>query len=103
MLSRHPQVAQRKPRQHLRAVLKQTSVAHLRVTELAFDHPKRMFHGCMDRRFDVFDLFGQVAQSSMPLTLLRLAAMRHLRPPLAGACFSAPRVPASPNTTFSLP
>ena len=42
MSARHPQVRQREQRQHLRRVLRQAAVAHLRVAELALDHPERM-------------------------------------------------------------
>lgn len=43
-LTRHPQVAQCKQREQLRRVLGQVSIAHLHMTELAFDHAKRVFH-----------------------------------------------------------
>lgn len=40
----HPQVGQRKQRQHLRAVLGQAAITDLGVTKLALDHPEGMFH-----------------------------------------------------------
>lgn len=44
LFSLHPQVRQRKQHQHLRGVPGQTAIAHLDVTKLALDHPKRVFH-----------------------------------------------------------
>src|SRR5690606_6833030 len=42
-LPRHPQIRQRKERDELRCVLRQSAVSHLREAELALDHPKRMW------------------------------------------------------------
>lgn len=42
MSARHPQVRQREQRHQLRRVLRQTTEAHLHITELALDHPERM-------------------------------------------------------------
>lgn len=39
---RHPKVRQRKQRDQLCPALLQPAVAHLHVTEVALDHPKRM-------------------------------------------------------------
>ena len=43
-LSGHPDIGQRKQRQELGRVLGQPAIANLAVTELAFDHPKGVFH-----------------------------------------------------------
>jgi len=42
MSARHPQVRQSEQRHQLRRVLRQTTEAHLHITELALDHPERM-------------------------------------------------------------
>jgi len=42
MSARHPQVRQREQRHQLRRVLRQTTEAHLHITELALDYPERM-------------------------------------------------------------
>lgn len=48
-------------------------VACLHMPELSLDQPERVFDGCADRRLDVFDLFGQIAQGLI-LDRLDLAA-----------------------------
>ena len=40
----HPQIAQRKQHREARRVLGQAPVAHLGMTELMLDHPKRVLH-----------------------------------------------------------
>lgn len=55
-MAHHPQVGQRKQRLKLQRVLLQSSVAHLHISKLPLDHPKRVLHFRPDARLDLFHL-----------------------------------------------
>ena len=57
---RHPQVGQREQRVQLRGVLGQSAVAHLHMSKLALDHPKRVFDLGPDAGLDAFQLFDEL-------------------------------------------
>ena len=59
IMTRHPQVGQRKQRGNLRPILRQSPVAGLHVSELALDHPKRMLHLGANARLELFGLVQQ--------------------------------------------
>ena len=59
-LACHPQVDQCEQRRHLRAVLRQSLVAHLHVVELPLEHPERMLHRRTDRGLGMLQLLGDV-------------------------------------------
>lgn len=54
-LPRHPQVREHEQDEELSRVLGQATVAHLVVTKLALDNPKRAFHLGTDTGFELFD------------------------------------------------
>jgi hypothetical protein len=55
MSTRHPQVRQCEQRHQLRGVLGQATEAHLHVSELALDHPKRVLNLGPHLRLGLFD------------------------------------------------
>jgi hypothetical protein len=63
-----PQIGQREQRVQLRGVLGQSSVADLGMSELALDHPERVFDLGADAGLDLLDLLGD-----------RLAGVAHVQ------------------------
>jgi len=69
---RHPQVGKCEQCVQLRLVLDQPAVAHLHVSELALDHPERMFNLGPDARLDLLQ-WSKIAPIGVLLsTTLRL-------------------------------
>ena len=62
----------------LRRVLGQSAVAHLGVSELAFDHPKRVLYLCTDASFDLLGLLRQSAPRRVLLLLALAGAHGHV-------------------------
>ena len=65
--SGHPDIGQRKQRDELCGVFLQSPIAHLAMTELAFDHPERVFHFGAHTSLEFFSLFGERAPGRMLL------------------------------------
>ena len=65
--SSHPDIRQRKQRDELRGVFLQSPTAHLAMTELAFDYPKRVFHFGAHTGLEFFSLLGERAPGRMLL------------------------------------
>jgi hypothetical protein len=81
-LSGHPQIRQREQRDQLRGVLGQPPIAHLGVTELAFDHPKWMLDLGTHAGFELFGLIEQGAPASARLAQSAAFARAHGHLPL---------------------
>jgi len=58
-LAHRPQIGQRKQRLQLRRVLGQAAIAHLHMTELAFDDTEWVLQLGSDACLDALDLIGQ--------------------------------------------
>ena len=61
----HPQVREHKHGEELRRVLLNSAIAHLGVTKLALDNPKRVFHLGADTGLELFDLVQCGAQRTL--------------------------------------
>ena len=59
--SGHPDIGQRKQRDELCGVFLQSPIAHLAMTELAFDHPERVFQSDAHTGLEFFSLLGERA------------------------------------------
>ena len=70
LLSRHPQIRQRKECRQSRGVLLESAIAHVHTPELALDHPERVFDLGSYAGLQAFKLIGQSAEH------LRLAEYR---------------------------
>lgn len=67
---RHPQVRQREQCHQLRRVLPQAAEARLHITELALDHPERVFELRAQLRLGLFDLAIGFVQGATLIQLL---------------------------------
>lgn len=84
---RHPQVVQRKQRVQLHSVLEQPADAPLHLTELAFNHPTRVFDLATDARCNLF----QVVQGCAPRRpsvhhFVLVRSHRHVAVDVLGLC-----------------
>ena len=71
---RQVKIGQADQREHLRGILRDPLVAHLRVTELALDHTEQMLHPRTDRPHPVVETLVRLAQGT------RLAALQRHAP-----------------------
>lgn len=69
----HPQVGQRKQCVQLRRVLGQSPVAHLHMSELALDHPERVFDLGSDARLGFLQRFHDRAHGRVLVQHLAMA------------------------------
>ena len=84
MSASHPQIRQRKQRQQLCRVLGQATEARLHITELALDHPERVFDLRPYLRLGFFDLaLGFVQNTALAQFLVAAAPGGYLPDDLA--------------------
>ena len=62
LLSRHPQIRQRKECRQLRDVLLESTIARLHMPELTLDHAERVFDLGSYAGLQAFELIGQLAE-----------------------------------------
>lgn len=102
-----PQVGECEERGELRRVLFQAPVAHLHITELPLDHPKRVLYLGTNARLGAFELIqkrsqrGVLVQHSAPARAHRHVPVHAER--LGLFALGHALVPASANTSLSSP
>jgi hypothetical protein len=74
LAAHHPQVGEREQRVQLRRVLGQPAIANLHMAELAFDHPKWVFHLGTDAGLETLQFVDQPAR--IPALVQRSAFAR---------------------------
>lgn len=102
----HPQVGQHEQRTQPLGALRQASVSHLGVAELALDHPKRVLNLGPGAGLDALNLLGQASINCVRSSSLRLPGRMTLfqhTPSLASGRLPAPWQPPSPYASFSRP
>ncbi len=78
LASHHPEIAQRKQREHLRRILDQSAVSHLGVDKLTLDHAKRVLDLGADRRFQILESIHNLAQAFVLNRILLAWLHRHV-------------------------